>query len=216
MTDSYYPFITYYMLFNRLGCKGLSSMNPPHIRQQLSKMIKSRMALSAVVTTLIILVIAVLLAGAVSYFAINVTSTRVQQESLALQRQHVWYDVATESAQAAIMVINTGGRDAVVAKITVRGQQPLSWHSVFYTTTTDSIPKDLPYCDNLANNAQITVGGKQYTLHEASNVVTVKTGETLILYISNPDSISSADVGLTVSINLFTSEAMYYKEANVQ
>jgi hypothetical protein len=190
-------------------------MNPPSMQQPLRKIRKSRFGLSAVVTTLIILVIAVLLAGAVSYFAINVTSTRVQQESLSLQRQHVWYNVDSQSAQAAIMVINAGGRDAVIAKATVRGQTH-DWNTVFYTTTTDSLGKDLPYCDSLEDGAKITVGGKEYTLHQAANVVTVETGKTLILYISNPDSISAADVGLTVSINLFTSEAMYYKEANVQ
>ena len=45
-------------------------------------MMKNRLALSTVITTLIILVVAVLLAGVVTYFAINVVSTRVQQESL--------------------------------------------------------------------------------------------------------------------------------------
>ena len=43
---------------------------------------KNRLALSTVITTLIILVVSVLLAGVVTYFAINVVSTRVQQESL--------------------------------------------------------------------------------------------------------------------------------------
>ena len=36
------------------------------------------------------------------------------------------------------------------------------------------------------------------------------------MYIHNPDSISVNDIGLTVSINIFTSQAMYYKETNVQ
>ena len=56
------------------------------------KLLKNRLALSTVVTTLIILVVSVLLAGVVTYFAINVTSTRVQEESLALTKQHIWYD----------------------------------------------------------------------------------------------------------------------------
>ena len=36
------------------------------------------------------------------------------------------------------------------------------------------------------------------------------------MYIHNPDSISVNDIGLTVSINIFTSQTMYYKETNVQ
>jgi hypothetical protein len=55
--------------------------------------------------------VSVLLAGVVTYFAINVTSTRVQEESLHLTKQHVWYDAAGEESQAAIMIINTGGRE---------------------------------------------------------------------------------------------------------
>ena len=47
-------------------------------------MLKNRLALSTVITTLIILVVSVLLAGVVTYFAINVVSTRVQQESLSV------------------------------------------------------------------------------------------------------------------------------------
>ncbi len=84
--------------------------------------LKNRKALSTVVTTLIILVVSVLLAGVVTYFAINVTSTRVQEESLNLPYQHVWYSTADQMAEAAIMITNTGGRDVVLQNIAVRGQ----------------------------------------------------------------------------------------------
>jgi len=190
-------------------------MNPQHIRQQLYKLIKSRMALSAIVTTLIILVIAVLLAGVVAYFSINVTSTRVQEENLVLSKRHVWFDEASDTAQAAIMVINTGGRDVVVGKLTVRGQT-VAWANVFVAYTADTVSGDLPYKAGLANNAHITIGGVDRVFTTASNGITLKSGETLIIYLKNPDSISVNDVGLTVSINLFTSQAMYYKETNVQ
>ena len=55
---------------------------------------KNRLALSTVITTLIILVVSVLLAGVVTYFAINVVSTRVQQESLSVPSLSVWVDSA--------------------------------------------------------------------------------------------------------------------------
>src|SRR3990172_1950058 len=101
-------------------------------------LLKNRLALSTVVTTLIILVVSVLLAGVVTYFAINVTSTRVQEESLHLTKQHVWYAYNSSSSayspQAGIMIINTGGRDVVLDKITVRGQE-CAWANVFYNTT---------------------------------------------------------------------------------
>ena len=54
------------------------------MRNILRNILKNRLALSTVITTLIILVVAVLLAGVVTYFAINVVSIRVQQESLSI------------------------------------------------------------------------------------------------------------------------------------
>ncbi len=88
----------------------------------MKSILRNRLALSTVVTTLIILVVSVLLAGVVTYFAINVTSTRVQEESLNLTQEHIWVDNAG-AASGAIMITNTGGRDVVINKITVRGQE---------------------------------------------------------------------------------------------
>lgn len=190
-------------------------MNPHRIRQQFHRIAKSRLALSTVVTSLIIVVISVLLAGTVTYFAINVTSTRVQEESLALAKQHVWFDYVTGKAQAAIMVINAGGRDIVIDKLTVRGQA-CAWSKVFYTTTSDSISGDLFSNSTLLDGGSISVGGKDRVFKQATNDLTLQSGRTLIVYLDNPDSISVNDVGLTVSVNIFTSQAMYYKETNVQ
>jgi hypothetical protein len=50
----------------------------------------------------------------------------------------------------------------------------------------------------------------------ASAATTLPSGDSMIVYISSPDSISINDIGLTVSITVFTSQAMYYEEANVQ
>jgi hypothetical protein len=190
-------------------------MNPLSIRQQLHRLTKSKLALSTVVTTLIVLVVAVLLAGVVTYFAINVTSTRVQEESLALAKQHVWFDYSTGKAQAAIMVINAGGRDVVVDKLTVRGQV-CDWSKVFYNVTGESISGDLASSSTLTDGGTISVGGSNHIFKQATNDLTLQSGKTLIIYLDNPDSISVNDVGLTVSVNIFTSQAMYYKETNVQ
>src|SRR4030042_2261386 len=99
---------------------------------KINKLCKNRLALSTVVTTLIILVISVLLASVVTYFAINVVSTRVQEESLALTKQHLYHNHTAEPAtasyaQGTLMVINTGGRDIVIDKLAVRGQE-CNWH----------------------------------------------------------------------------------------
>jgi hypothetical protein len=158
----------------------------------------------------------VLLAGTVTYFAINVTSTRVREESIALAKQHAWYDSANSNAEAAIMVINTGGRDIVIDKFTVRGQES-AWNNIFYAMTSQSISSDLTFVAfaNLASGESVPVGSG-LTFSHASNDLTLRSGQTMIIYIKSPDSVSVNDVGLTVSITVFTSQAMYHKETNVQ
>ncbi|MCW4001031.1 MAG: type IV pilin [Candidatus Bathyarchaeota archaeon] len=177
----------------------------------MKNILKNRLALSTVVTTLIILVVSVLLAGVVSYFAINVTSTRVQEEDLHLTKQHVWYDAATGKSEAALMIINTGGRDVVLDKLTCRGQEK-AWTGIFYATTQQSISDDLKWVTDLAKD-KVAVG---LTLKDTKTDLTLKSGETMVIYMTSPDSISINDIGLTVALTVFTSQAMYYKETNVQ
>jgi hypothetical protein len=196
------------------------------------KLLKNRWALSTVVTTLIILVISVLLASVVTYFAINVVSTRVQEESLALTKQHLYHNStalpATASyAQGTIMVINTGGRDIVIDKLAVRGQECM-WHElipgkvVLYSVTTDSVSADMPYVSNFNLTAtdptenQVNFGSTKYNFTVASNDLVLRSGYTMMIYIVNPDSITINDIGLTCSITLYTAQAMYYRESNVQ
>ncbi len=176
-------------------------------------LLKNRWALSTVVTTLIILVVSVLLAGVVTYFAINVTSTRVQEESLHLTKQHIFY--SNETAQAAIMIINTGGRDVVIDKLTVRGQE-CQWTNVFYNVTTDSVSADLAFNSTMADNTELTIGTGNYTFKAATTDLTLESGKTMIIYVAKPDSITVNDIGLTAAITVFTSQAMYYKETNVE
>jgi hypothetical protein len=186
----------------------------PEIKMR--NILKNRTALSTVVTTLIILVVSVLLAGVVTYFAINVTSTRVQEENLHMQRQHIWHNMAV--AQGAIMIINTGGRDVVLDKVAVRGQES-PWSNVYYNITSGAISADLVFNQTLADatdDVSIMVGSTPYDFIQASTDLVLPSGQTMLLYIQEPDSISVNDIGLTVAITIFSSQAMYYKETNVQ
>jgi hypothetical protein len=187
----------------------------------MKNILRNRLALSTVVTTLIILVVSVLLAGVVTYFAINVTSTRVQDESLSLTKQHVWV-AADGTAQAGIMVTNTGGRDVVLDKITVRGQECDYATTVFYAVAVtnaadpddnDDLTADLEYVDALAADADL---GLTATADAATGDLVLTAGSTMVIYIDAPDSITLNDIGLTVAFTVFTSQAMYYKETNVQ
>jgi hypothetical protein len=194
------------------------------------RLMKNKYALSTVVTTLIILVISVLLASVVTYFAINVVSTRVQEESLHLTKQHLWHNSTSTPggvgySQASLMIINTGGRDIVIDKLAVRGQEA-SWNDsatstkkfVLYCITNNPVQDDMSYIQNFNESSTntVTFGSTPYTFNVASSDLTLRSGYTMLIYIVNPDSITINDIGLTVSITLYTAQAMYYREANVQ
>jgi len=180
------------------------------------KLLKSKKALSTVVTTLIILVVSVLLATVVTFYAINVTTTRVQEESLQVFKLHTWHN-GTTFAETAFLIINTGGRDVVLDKITVRGQEAI-WSTIYYVKTQDTINNDLPYAPpaNLTDGGMLNIGTSTYTFDQASDDLILKSGWSMIVYISNPDHISVSDIGVTVGVTVFTANAQYYKEANVE
>jgi hypothetical protein len=168
----------------------------------MKNIMKNRLALSTVVTTLIILVVSVLLAGVVTYFAINVTSTRVQEEALSLSYEHIWV-AADGTAVGAIMITNTGGRDVVINKITVRGQEC----TALFADPAQSPTADIVYDDAPAD---------PYVAVAAGESIVLPSGETVGVMMTNPDSIGINDIGLTAAFTVFTSQAMYYKETNVQ
>jgi heme/copper-type cytochrome/quinol oxidase subunit 2 len=180
---------------------------------------KNRLALSTVVTTLIILVVSVLLAGVVTYFAINVTSTRIQEENLHLTKQHIWHNQTM--GLGAIMIINTGGRDVVIDKISVRGQTS-DWANVYYNITSGAITGDFAFnrtvCDATGATVIATVGTQPYNFTKGTSDqdLVLPSGQTMLMWIKSPDSISVNDIGLTVAITIFSSQAMYYKETNVE
>lgn len=175
---------------------------------------RNKKGLSTVVTTLIILVVSVLLATVVTFYAINVTVTRVQEESIQVTKLHTWHN-GTTFAESAFLIINTGGRDLVLDKIAFRGQET-PWANLYYNKTLDTINNDLSYNATLTDGGTITVGSTPYTMTAASNDLILKSGWTMIVYIANPDHVSVSDIGVTVGVTVFTANAQYYKEANVE
>jgi hypothetical protein len=165
----------------------------------MKNIMKNRLALSTVVTTLIILVVSVLLAGVVTYFAINVTSTRVQEEALTISGQHVWV-AGNGTVVGALSITNTGGRDVVISKITVRGQECTALYADPAQDPTTEITYAAPA------SPYLTVTGS----------IVLPAGSTVGVMMTSPDSVGLNDIGLTVAFTVFTSQAMYYKETNVQ
>jgi hypothetical protein len=186
------------------------------------RILKSKRGLSVVVTTLIILVVSVLLATVVTFYAINVTTTRVQEESLHLTKQHIWYNTTGGWAEGALVILNTGGRDVVIDKISVRGQES-QWSNVYYwRTDTVTISADLNVTSTRASDMNatdwqttFTYLGTGETFQQPTMDLTLKSGWTIVVYIMNPDSIALNDVGIPVGITVFTSNAQYYVETNI-
>ena len=75
---------------------------------------RAQRGLSQVVSTLILLVVAVLLAGSVTYFATNVVSTRSQVEDIQVSFEHVW--VNSTGAIGAFKIKSLGGRDLLLER----------------------------------------------------------------------------------------------------
>jgi flagellar basal body-associated protein FliL len=180
----------------------------------MKNILKNRKALSTVVTTLIILVVSVLLAGVVTYYAINVVSTSSQQESLNLQYAHVWYSPLYGKAEAAIMVTNTGGRDVVLQNIQVRGQTVNASNIFWFKVTT---MKDLLFQEFVNSSTVVPSGyGPSGNYSKVSGSIVLPSGNTIALYmVGNPGSVSVNDVGLTIAISVFSAQATYIKETNV-
>lgn len=165
--------------------------------------LRSRKGLSTVVTTLIILVVSVLLATVVTFYAINVTTTRVQEENLKVTKGHIWANSTV--AQAAFVLVNIGGRDTLIDKIHVRGQD-LGWadYAVYYNRTTTAPTVDLDYLSDFTG------------YNNATDDLSLKSGECLVIYIEDPGTISVEDIGTTCSITVFTASAQYKIEVNVE
>ena len=179
------------------------------------RILKNRLALSTVITTLIILVVSILLAAVVAYYATNVVSTRVQEESLYISKQHVWV-TSIDEAEAAVMVTNNGGRDVVINKVSVRGQTS-DWANVFYAIAdpvSDPLTDDLvflPVPVTTDNDLGLTD-----LAHSTTMNLILPSGMTMVIYVNSPDSIGINDIGLTVGISLHTAQAVYYCETNIQ
>jgi len=188
----------------------------------MNRLLENKKALSTVVTTLIILVVSVLLATVVTFYAINITTTRLESEDLKITKHHLWTN-STE-AQGAFVLTNVGGRDVLLDKVTVRDQET-DWDNVYYWFADTAITGDLVYDDRI--NATTPGSGETFsidyngtgtpeTFTQASDDIAVPSGTTLVIYIRSPDSITVSDIGVTTRITIHSANAMYSKECNVE
>ena len=164
-----------------------------------------RIALSTVVSALIVLVVSTFLAGIVTMYARNITWIRSQQEKLRLTGQNMWV-YSDGSAFAAFSIENIGGKDVIIDKIEVRGVEA-EWSTVYYLRRATALsyslicPRstywfDFEYADGIFG-----------TFTQASGDLPLASGDTMIIYIVDPGNIRVSDIGKSVGITVFTSNS---------
>jgi flagellin-like protein len=170
--------------------------------------------LSEVVTTLIILVVAVLLAAVVTYYATNITMTRTQVEEIRFSKEKVWVNYT--GAVAAFKIQNLGGRDMLLDRIAFRGVVS-DWADVYYYR----VPSGIAITGemNATSYAKLTgdvveLFGRNYT--RADTDIPLMSGGVLLIYVRGPDNIQVDDIGTTVAISVFSNNAQYITECNVE
>ena len=199
----------------------------------------NRLALSNVVAVLIILVITVLLATIVTSFSCSTANSRTKDDSLRLTMQHIWVNPNSspsqqDYAQAAVMVVNTAGKDTVIERLCICGQD-CPWDDVttqngvttgqfieYYVKPTP-ISGDLQFQTNFnagpspaPTDNHVTLAGQDCAFKVATGELAIKSGYTIVLYIINPPGITIDEMGMTISVTVFTSQAVFSVETNVQ
>ncbi|MQY82951.1 hypothetical protein GH157_04560 [archaeon] len=156
---------------------------------------------------------ATLEASGATYYATNITMTRTENEQIALIKPHIW--VNSTGAIGAFKLQNLGGKDILIDKIAVRGVAE-DWASVYIycVPAGTSVTEDFTVC----NYTDMT-GGFTWQTYPYSNVtadVPLQSGCELLMYIQDPDNVQLDDIGTAISISVYTNNANYITEVNVE
>jgi hypothetical protein len=170
-------------------------------------------ALSQVVTSLILVVSSVLMAsGTVTYYALTIRSIPERQEQLTIGEAHVW--VNASGAQAALFVQNTGGVDASIGSIEIRGRK-VPWVGVYYafTSACDLIPVQAL---NITDPFSCQLGGVVVDFRQASGSVALPMDGTAIFYANCLDLVDVSAIGTFMSVTVKTSTSEYVEFVSVE
>ena len=180
----------------------------------INRLKKRNKGLSQVVTTLILLVVGVLLASVVSYYATNVTMTRTSQEEVRITKAHVWVNFT--GSVAAFKVQNLGGRDILIDQFLVRSIEADPPSVYYYRVPSGTMFNDdlnITSYDTLTGN-EVLIDGRNYT--RATTDLPLISGGEILVYIKGPDNIQMDDIGTTCNLGVTTNNAQYLTETNVR
>ena len=190
----------------------------------MQKLARNSKGLSQVITTLIILVVAVLLTGVVTYYATNVTMVRTTQEEVRVRKPHIWVEEGG-NAYAAILIQNTGGRDILVDKLLIRGVEapwtgdPTVVVQYYKVLTSDDVGADFAVMKNASDVYFGQIGSVPANASFWANTtgdMPLKSSNSLLLFVKNPPNIALYDVGTTISMAVYTTNAQWIVETVVE
>ena len=190
----------------------------------MQKLARNNKGLSQVITTLIILVVAVLLTGVVTYYATNVTMVRTTQEEVRVRKAHIWVEEG-DAAYAAILIQNIGGRDILVDKLLIRGVEapwtgdPTVVVQYYKVLTSDDVGADFAVMKNASDVYFGQIGSVPADASFWANTtgdMPLKSSNSLLLFVKNPPNIALYDVGTTISMAVYTTNAQWIVETVVE
>ena len=170
--------------------------------------------LSETVSVLILLVVAVLLTSVTTYYATNITLSRTKGEEVRISKERVW--VNGSGAVAALKIQNLGGRDILVGGIRVRGVE-LEWTDVYYyrVPTGTSVTGELNRTSYASlTGSGVTIDGVNY--NRSNGDLPLITSGSIIFYAKGPGNVQTDDVGTTIDLSIYTNNAQYITECNVE
>ncbi len=180
------------------------------------KLSEDKRGLSEVVSTLIMLVVAVLLAAIVTYYATNITMTRTTTEAARVSKYHIW--VNASGSMGAFKLQNLGGKDILIDKVVIRGVSCI-WTDVAYyrVQELDDVTGDFDLTYDGTNfNATIGIIPAVDWITDGDSDIPMRSGETLLFSVENPTNIGLDDIGTPISITFFTNNAQWIIETNVE
>jgi hypothetical protein len=175
---------------------------------------RPRRGLSTVVTSMILLVAAVLFAFAVAHYATNATKTRSTTEEVRISKERIWMNQS--GAVVAFKIQNIGGKDLTVDGVIVRDVE-LDWEDIYYYR----VPSGTTFIDEMSLVGAATLSGLNFTVdgrtfQQASRTIPLISSGSLLFYVRNPGNLFIDDIGETVRFGVFTKNGHYLTAAKVE
>lgn len=183
--------------------------------------VRRRRGLTNVVTTLILLTFAVLLALTATAYTSGVTRAQMNsagQERIRLYKTHVWVealDNGTDWTVVAFKLHNLGGKSVAVVLIDIRSWE-VDWSTVYSRIVNETSEGILLYA-NLnyfpwasLTGSSVLIDGYNYT--QATGNLYVGSGDTVVIYIKAEEFIYKDNIGMPVSIAIGTTNANFFFE----